>query len=176
MVDWVLQENGQERQTVLDIGTGSGCIALALQKSRPQWEVTGLDISKQALAVAMENEKRNHVPVRWQQKDILHGTINEMYDIVVSNPPYIIESEKTSMKPNVLDYEPAKALFVKDDNPLLFYRAIAEQKKGTKVYFEVNEKFARDVQRMLLTMDYKEVSIKQDMYGKARMVSGRIEG
>ena len=175
LVDWVLQEIGQERHTVLDIGTGSGCIALALQQNRPQWDVTGLDISEQALAVAKENGCRNHVSVRWQQKDILHGAIDEMYDLVVSNPPYITESEKTLMKSNVLDYEPAKALFVKDDNPLLFYRAIAEQKKGAKIYFEVNAKYAHAVKEMLQALGYTSVTIKKDMYGQERMVSGRIK-
>ena len=175
LVDWVLRDNGEERHTVLDIGTGSGCIALALQKSRPQWEVTGMDISEQALAVAMENGRKNRMSVRWQHKDILKEAIGEMYDIVVSNPPYITESEKTSMKSNVLDYEPAKALFVRDDDPLLFYRTIAEQKRGTKIYFEVNARYACAVKEMLQTLGYTSVTIKKDMYGQERMVSGRIK-
>ncbi len=129
LVDWVLQVADRDKPLrVLDIGTGSGCIAIALKKAAPHWQVTGLDISEDALAVAKENATRNKVEVNWLQADILSPIANSslpVADIIVSNPPYICNSEKKDMDARVLDYEPHSALFVPDTDPLLFYRQIA---------------------------------------------------
>ena len=117
------RDNGISRR-VLDIGTGSGCIAIALKKRHPNWQITGIDISNEAIDVAKENARRNEVEVTFEQADIFsdeNGAIGT-FDIVVSNPPYICEREKATMRRNVLDYEPASALFVPDNDPLLFYR------------------------------------------------------
>ena len=157
---------------VLDIGTGSGCIAIALQKAHPDWQVTGIDISEEAIAIAKENAKRNHVEVDFQVADIFD--FNGDFDIVVSNPPYICESEKVNMRRNVLDYEPASALFVPDSDPLLFYRRIAELKLGKYLFFEINEAYPAEMEVMLLENGYTDIQITKDIYGKPRIIEARM--
>ena len=166
---------------VLDIGTGSGCIAIALKKAHPEWQVTGIDISSEAIEVAKENAKRNNVEVDFQVADIfnLQSPIpNLQYDIVVSNPPYICESEKVSMNSNVLDYEPASALFVPDNDPLRFYRRIAELVAHTQytihhtpkfLFFEINEHFSDEIEDLLQSLGYTSIRIHLDIYGKPRI-------
>lgn len=184
LVEWILQMADKNQPLkVLDIGTGSGCIALALKKRAPMWSVTGLDISQEALEVAKENAVRNHLEVNWLQADILSPNANSrlpIADIIVSNPPYICNSEKKDMQARVLDYEPHSALFVPDDDPLLFYRQIAqlfsqkgEAEKGL-LFFEINEAYGNEVCAMLRAMGYTDVQLKNDMYGKPRMVFGTI--
>ena len=158
---------------VADIGTGSGCIAIALKRHRPEWHVAGIDVSKDALAVAQENGVRNHAEVEWQQKDILTDEIED-FDIIVSNPPYICEHERRSMDRRVLDYEPASALFVPDNDPLRFYRKIAEIRKGRHLFFEINEVYGDEMCDLLSGLGYNDVQLRQDIYGKARMVYSRI--
>lgn len=175
LVTWVgdcCRQTGVTR--VLDIGTGSGCIAIAIKKAHPDWEVCGLDISAEALETARRNAKGNNVDVEWLQADILSDKIDRKWDIVVSNPPYICEEEKADMSANVLDYEPHSALFVPNNDPLVFYRRIAELKVGNEVYFEINERFGAEMVKMLDFNGYVGVEIKKDMYGKERMVRGRI--
>ena len=157
---------------VLDIGTGSGCIAIALQKADPDWQVTGIDISEEAIAIAKENAKRNHVEVDFQVADIFD--FNGDFDIVVSNPPYICESEKANMRRNVLDYEPASALFVPDSDPLLFYRRIAELKLGKYLFFEINEAYPAEMEVMLRENGYTDIQITKDIYGKPRIIEARM--
>ena len=144
---------------ILDIGTGSGCIAIALKQRAPLWQVTGVDISEEALAVAQENALRNHVEVSWQQADILSDEVmrrlgdeakgERRWDIIVSNPPYICEKEKKDMEARVLDYEPHSALFVPDTDPLLFYRKIATLSAKSEgdlyLFFEINEAYGSEV-------------------------------
>ena len=129
LVDWVLQVADKDKPLrVLDIGTGSGCIAIALKKAAPLWHVTGVDISSEALTIARDNAERNNVEVNWLQADILSPISNSQLpitDIIISNPPYICDSEKAEMDARVLDYEPHAALFVPDHDPLLFYHRIA---------------------------------------------------
>ena len=175
LVEWVLHVADKNKPLrVLDIGTGSGCIAIALKKAAPNWQVTGLDISNEALEVAKENAQRNNVTIHWQQADILSLCSLPMVDIIVSNPPYICEKEKVDMQARVLDYEPAKALFVPDNDPLLFYRKIASLKGAPILFFEINEAYGEQVCSMLRTIGYTNVERKEDIYGKPRMVFGRL--
>ena len=160
-----------EGAKVLDIGTGSGCIAIALKKQHPEWQVTGIDISAEAIEVAKENAIRNNVDVEFKVADIFD--FNGTFDIVVSNPPYIRESEKVSMRPNVLNYEPASALFVPDDDPLLFYRRIAQQHLGKELFFEINEAFPAELSAMLDELGYTDIQIFHDIYGKPRIIEAR---
>ena len=153
---------------VLDVGTGSGCIAIALKKAHPEWQVTGIDISAETIEVAKENAVRNNVDVEFKIADIFD--FNGDFDIVVSNPPYICESEKISMKSNVLDYEPGSALFVPDNDPLRFYRRIAELHLGPYLFFEINEAYPNEVSAMLDELGYTDIRVTNDMYGKPRIV------
>ena len=168
---------------VLDVGTGSGCIAIALKKAHPSWSVTGIDISPEAIAIARENARRNNVEVNFQVADIFDfNEKNPKYDIVVSNPPYICESEKTSMRPNVLNFEPSTALFVPDSDPLKFYRRIAElfslplEGKGRErgLFFEINEAFGEELKQLLDILGYTDIQIHKDIYGKDRIIEARM--
>ena len=183
LVEWVLQMGDRDKQLkVLDIGTGSGCIALALKKAAPNWNVTGLDISEDALKVAKENAGRNNAEVHWLQADILspHCPVASSphhlhFDIIVSNPPYICNREKKDMDARVLDYEPHSALFVPDTDPLLFYRQIASLATSpAMLFFEINEAYGNEVCEMMAEMGYTDIQLKNDMYGKPRMVFGAI--
>ena len=159
---------------VLDVGTGSGCIAIALKKAHPEWQVTGIDISAEAIEVAKENAKRNGVEVGFEVADIYD--FNGDFDIVVSNPPYICESEKSSMRPNVLEYEPAGALFVPDEDPLKFYRQIAGLHMGKFLFLEINEAYPAEMEAMLKEQGYTDIKITHDIYGKARIIEARMVG
>ena len=163
---------------VLDIGTGSGCIALALKKKHPEWDVTGIDISDEAVKVASENAQRNGAKAAFRKMDIFSDEIEGIgtYDIIVSNPPYICEKEKTTMRKNVLDYEPQTALFVPDDDPLKFYRRIADLKLGKYLFFEINEAYGEEMVKVLNNNGYTDVRLTKDMYGKTRIIEGRMVG
>ena len=183
LVEWVLQMGDRDKPLkVLDIGTGSGCIALALKKAAPNWNVTGLDISEDALKVAKENAGRNNAEVHWLQADILSPQCpiaslphHLHFDIIVSNPPYICNHEKRDMDARVLDYEPHSALFVPDTDPLLFYRQIASLATSpAMLFFEINEAYGNEVCEMMAKMGYTDIQLKNDMYGKPRMVFGAI--
>ena len=167
---------------ILDIGTGSGCIAIALKKHYPEWQITGIDISPEAIEVAKENAHRNNVEVDFQVADIF-GSIEQIinyqssiinsFDVIVSNPPYICEKEKKEMRRNVLEYEPAAALFVPDEDPLLFYRRIAELHLGQYLFFEINEAYAEEMKRLLERLNYVNIQVANDIYGKPRIIEAR---
>lgn len=175
LVEWILQQHDPNTALqIMDIGTGSGCIAIALQQQCPKWHVQGVDISEEALKIAQQNAIHNGVDIQWKQMDILAETPDAI-DIIVSNPPYICHREKADMDTRVLDYEPHRALFVPDNDPLLFYRRIASMKSAKIIYFEINEAYGNEVCEMMKGLGYTDVQLKHDIYGKARMVSGRIE-
>ncbi|OUJ73559.1 protein-(glutamine-N5) methyltransferase, release factor-specific [Hymenobacter crusticola] len=173
------EQKGKPGLAVLDVGTGSGCIPLALSKMLIDARIISVDISAEALAVARRNAARYQAPVTFQQVDILreepHGLGMQSLDIVVSNPPYVLELERPLMRPNVLDYEPATALFVPDTDPLLFYRRIAELgqkllRPGGTLYFEINEQYATPLSDLLITLGYNQIQVHQDLFGKERML------
>ena len=172
-----------ESLTILDVGTGSGCIAITLAATMPAVQVTAWDISEGALQVAQENARRNNVHVSFQQVDVLNVSSSLLlspssYTCIVSNPPYICNKERATMEANVLEHEPHHALFVPDDDPLLFYRAIAKLGQqmlsyGGWLYFEVNPLFAAQLARLLSAMSYYDIEIKEDQFGKQRMIRAR---
>jgi release factor glutamine methyltransferase len=177
LVDWIVNRDLPRNSRILDIGTGSGCIALALKSALKDAKVTGTDISEGALETAHENAFKNKLDVRFYQSDILKddNPNNEVYDVIVSNPPYIRESEKLQMLPNVLDYEPFNALFVPDNDPLVFYRAIAGFAKkylaeNGKLFFEINESLGFEMKNMLFDFGFCNVEIRKDINGKNRMI------
>ncbi|MEP5611339.1 MAG: peptide chain release factor N(5)-glutamine methyltransferase [Cyclobacteriaceae bacterium] len=176
LVRLILDENKLEKPRILDVGTGSGCIAISLALET-EGNVVGLDASEDALRIARENSSTLGGSTNFLQHDILSSnpSISEL-DILVSNPPYIPQKDKERMHNNVLDYEPHEALFVSNDDPLIFYRRIAEfgrqsLKKNGKLYFELHEEFADEVKSLVETLDYSEVRIHRDMQGKDRMLS-----
>lgn len=162
---------------VLDIGTGSGCIAITLQLDMPESKVTAWDISADALDVARENAQQLGANVNFVKLDALNAKPEGEWDVIVSNPPYICEKEKKDMAVNVLEHEPHKALFVPDADPLLFYRAITRLavqtlSKGGRLYFEINPIYADDTCRMMRAEGMTAVELRSDMYGKQRMAKG----
>ncbi|WP_223551794.1 peptide chain release factor N(5)-glutamine methyltransferase [Aestuariivivens sp. NBU2969] len=170
---------------ILDIGTGSGCIAISLAKHLPKAKVYAVDISEEALLVAKANAEINHVDVTFLNVDILNANSWEIvfkdfeFDVIVSNPPYVREQEKYMMKPNVLDNEPHLALFVKDDNPLLFYEAISRfgvdklSRRGL-LFFEINEYLGNAMVDLLHRHHFSNIELKQDIFNKDRMVKAII--
>ncbi|MEA3317103.1 MAG: peptide chain release factor N(5)-glutamine methyltransferase [Bacteroidota bacterium] len=179
LVDWIIKDNNLSAPKILDIGTGTGCIAIALNKNISSSEVFGIDVSDAALKIANFNNKQNNTKVEFFKYDILKQstTINSKYDIIVSNPPYVTPADREKMLPNVSDHEPPLALFVDEDDPLLFYREIIDFSTdhlldGGSLYFECNEGSAREVTEMLKRNGFKNIELRKDMQGKERMVLG----
>ncbi len=196
LVEWVITDCGflieelrinsqskihNPQLNIIDIGTGSGCIAITLKKNIPDAEVYALDISENALTVAKQNAEMNNAEIHFVQGDILakspnHQIAKSPFQIIVSNPPYIIEKEKPEMSANVLDYEPHTALFVPDNDALLFYRSILDFGKtnlsaGGKIYFELNTNYADDVAALAKSKGFINCIIKKDLSGNQRMFS-----
>lgn len=162
---------------ILDIGTGSGCIAISLSKKLPEAEVHAWDISEVALEVAKQNNEQLSASVHFEQHDILtfQATGEEAFDLIISNPPYIAESEKAEMEPNVLAWEPSIALFVPDNDPLLFYRRIGELAlrmltPNGKLFFEINRAYGDATKQLLCNQGYKNIHIQKDLSGNDRFV------
>ena len=176
LVDLIIDENPGSDLRVLDMGTGSGCIAISLARALKFAQVDALDISQDALAVARDNAATLKVKVRLFQSDMLAPQPAARYDIIVSNPPYVCWSERESMERNVLDYEPGQALFVPDNDPLLFYKAIAPYaaqslERGGRLYLEINQRFGNEVKRLLEDNGLDEVRILDDTYGRVRFAA-----
>ena len=176
LVNWVIEECKTKELSILDIGTGSGCIPIVLKKEQPQFNICALDISSDALAVADDNAHLNRVDIKLIEHDILSVHIPEVkVDVIVSNPPYITLNEKKDMKKNVLEFDPSLALFVQDDDPLIFYRTIGQVglkllPDSGKLFFEINEKFGYETVELLKSLGYKKVTLRKDLNDKDRMI------
>lgn len=180
LVNWIADTVFGDDLAVIDIGTGSGCLALSLKKQFPQADVSGVDISEESLEVARQNALLNNLDVTFFNADILRWEEfdRKSYSLIVSNPPYVRESEKELMEPNVLEYEPTTALFVPDENPLLYYIALARFAKthlteNGWLFLEINEMFGSETEELLKKEGFKEIEIKKDLNGKERMISCR---
>ena len=188
LVDWIVSNwstvNGQQSTVkILDIGTGTGCIALSLAKEMKETEVTAVDISADALSLARENANILEVKnVDFIEGDILNKSFNSQlstFNLIVSNPPYVRECEKAEMEANVLDYDPHTALFVSDEDPLIFYRAIAEfalthLAPNGALYFEINQYLGQETCDLLIAMGYKNVELRKDINDNPRMIKATI--
>ncbi len=177
LVEWIAQEHTGTAPRLLDIGTGSGCIAVSLAILLPEADITAWDISPEALAIARQNARTNHANVRFAEVDILRYEVAQpsTYEVIVSNPPYITESEKADMEAHVLNWEPHSALFAPPQDALAFYRRIAETgmqllTPGGALYFEINRQFASEVTNVLRTSGYEKICLRQDMSGHDRMI------
>ncbi len=180
LVRWIISdcENQESKINILDIGTGSGCIAIALAKNLKNAKVYALDISEGALEIVKENAVSNQVNVELVRADILIlDKLGIKFDIIVSNPPYVRMVEKNKMKSNVVEYEPGIALFVSDDDPLVFYRKIVEfahsnLKKDGMLYFEINQYLAKETKELLEDF-FSEIELRKDMFGNDRILKGK---
>ena len=182
LVDWILKEikNQESQISILDIGTGSGCIAIALAKNLPNAKVFAMDISDEALKITKENALLNKVDIEFIHQDILSlnhaefDSVFQKFDIIVSNPPYVRILEKAEIKNNVLNYEPHLALFVEDNEPFLFYKAIAQfavENLTTKgqLFFEINQYLGKEMVQLLESYGFKNIELRQDLFGNDRM-------
>ena len=177
LVELIVEENPNARR-LLDIGTGSGCIAISLDKKLLDAEVEAWDISEEALAIARKNNDALEARVRFLQRDVLADDWKKIpsFDVIVSNPPYVTETEKNEMDANVLDWEPGLALFVPDEDPLRFYNRIARLGSelllpGGKLYFEINQAYGRETAHILEMNQYRDVRVIRDIFGKDRIVT-----
>jgi release factor glutamine methyltransferase len=181
LVDWIVKLNSKiskkKNLRILDIGTGSGCIAISLAKNIPNSEVFAIDVSEKALAVAKKNSKLNTVSVTFLHKNILETTsLDQKFDIIVSNPPYVRNLEKSEIKSNVLDNEPHLALFVADDDALIFYKKIAELAAANlnsngQLFFEINQYLGKETLDLLESLGLKNWELRKDIYGNDRMIA-----
>lgn len=182
LVEWVLKSQASEgvESSLLDIGTGSGCIAISLAKNCANAQVSAIDVSLEALATAEKNASINEVQVQFICQDILEAeSLDKKYDVIVSNPPYIRMLEKQEIKPNVLEFEPHLALFVANEDPLLFYRKIAQlaQKQLNNngyLFFEINQYLAQETIQLLEDLNFKSIELRKDIYGNDRMIRCQV--
>ena len=184
LVDWIVQKSKIKNQKstikILDIGTGSGCIAIALAKNLPNAQVFALDVSEQALATAKTNAEKNQVQLSFIHQSILETEdLGQQFDVIVSNPPYVRELEKQEIKKNVLENEPHLALFVEDNDALIFYRKIAQLAQKNlnsegQLYFEINQYLGQEMLDLLRKMGFKNCELRKDIYGNDRMIQCTI--
>ncbi|WP_335965856.1 peptide chain release factor N(5)-glutamine methyltransferase [Galbibacter sp. PAP.153] len=183
LVDWIIKETSKEKSRhILDIGTGSGCIPITLAKHLPKAKVFSVDISGEAIKTAQKNALNNEVEIKFREKDILHTeSLSELFkeeikfDVIVSNPPYVRLLEKKEIKNNVLRHEPESALFVDNENPLIFYKKITQLatqnlKKGGKLYFEINQYLGTEMVQLMEMNGFYDVELKKDLFGNDRML------
>jgi len=181
LVNWVLNDTKNIKNiNILDIGTGSGCIAISIAKNAPNAKIFALDISSKALEIAKENAKLNGVRIQFIEANILDfPKSNEKFDIIISNPPYVRELEKKQMQKNVLENEPHIALFVRDENPLLFYDKIADfaltnLKQNGSIYFEINQYLGKETVTLLKSKGFQNIKLKKDIFDVNRMLKATI--
>ena len=184
LVEWILSDIRKSKISpdgikIIDIGTGSGCIPISLKINLPNAKLYAVDVSTEALDVSRQNSTLNNVAIHFIQDDILNPISeelkNEKFGVIVSNPPYVLDAEKPKMLPNVLDHEPHLALFVPDDDPLIFYKAIADfaiknSDINVALYLEINENLAEETVTLLKHMGFKNIELRQDLSGKDRMI------
>ncbi|CAL2104763.1 Release factor glutamine methyltransferase [Tenacibaculum sp. 190524A02b] len=179
LVEWILKDT-IENANMLDIGTGTGCIPISLKKHLPKATVSAIDISYKALEVAKQNAKINNTSIQFIESDILKvNNLPNTFDVIVSNPPYVRNLEKTEIKNNVLNNEPHLALFVEDKNPLIFYKKIADLatkhlKKGGFLFFEINQYLGKETVEMLAIKGFKHIELKKDLFGNDRMIKASL--
>jgi len=189
LVEWIIgagreAQGGWQQHRILDIGTGSGCIAISLKKNMPEFSVSAIDISHEALQTAKENAALNNVDVNFIHADILdyprQPPTAVRYAIIVSNPPYVTVDDKKQMHTNVTDFEPHTALFVPDSDPLIFYKAISDfasknLKKGGMLFFEINEDYGEQIVELLNIKSFKNIELRKDISGKDRMIKATLK-
>jgi release factor glutamine methyltransferase len=184
LVSWIIDSNNNESLKILDIGTGSGCIAIALKSQLRNAEVNAIDVSEGALNTARRNAKINNTDINFIHADILSPArlnFNPKLNVIVSNPPYVTLTDKAQMHSNVTDFEPHTALFVPEDDPLIFYKAIADfalqnLKPDGLLFFEINESLGKETMEMLGDKSFENIELKQDIRGKDRMIKAQLRG
>lgn len=178
-MDWSSKISNNRPLRILDLCTGSGCIALALKQKHPEWDIWGIDVQEECIAIARQNSQNLNLDVEWKVGNVLSADILNILpdevDIIVSNPPYVRICEKQDMSANVLDHEPHLALFVPDTNPLIFYNSIARLYKSTHIFFEINEYLWNETSLLLTSLGYTDIQIKKDMFAKNRMIYGYLQ-
>jgi len=182
LVDWIVNESQKiASPKVLDIGTGSGCMAVALAKNLSAPLIEAIDISKEALKYARYNANLNNCKITFLQRDIFSSEkfAPDTFDIIMSNPPYVPDSDKHVMHTNIIEYEPQIALFVPDSDPLRFYKRILDialitGKDGSKIYFEIHERYGKEIQQLFEMNGFEDISIRKDIHGKDRMAAGKL--
>lgn len=183
LVEWIAKEVGKNfNGKILDIGTGSGCIAIGLKKILPKAEIFACDISQEALQIATQNSQLLNFKIEFFKHDILAPDfLNNSFDIIVSNPPYIPENEKEHIEKNVLNFEPHSALFTPNNHALIFYESIVKQctngllNKRGQLFFEIHFSKAKETEQLLQTSKFKNIEVKKDIFGKERMVKAQLE-
>jgi len=175
LVDWILRENQGSKTTVIDFCSGSGCIAITMKMKRKKWDISALEINKKAIDLAKRNSVRHSVEINYIHADIFSWNNYDEVDVIISNPPYIVESQKKNMKVNVLNFEPEKSIFVPDENPLIFYKRIFDisklkLKEGGLLYFEINPKFKKALISLSKKYNFSSYELKKDIFRRNRYI------
>ena len=175
LVDWILSDNKESKKTVIDFCCGSGCIAITIKMKRKKWDVLGLENKKKAIEVAKRNSSRYSLNINYIHADIFSWNKYDEMDIIISNPPYVVESQRKFMKSNVLNFEPEKSIFVSDENPLIFYKRILDiskikLKEGGLIYFEINPKFKNLLISLSKEYHFSNYKLKKDIFKRDRYI------